>query len=36
MGLQTGRAEADRIAITKFRSISNLLILISFMGRGLT
>ncbi len=36
MGLQTGRAEAKRTAITSFRSICNLVILISSMGRALT
>lgn len=32
MGLQTGRAEAERIAMTKLRSIYNLLMVISFMS----
>lgn len=36
MGLQTGRAEAKRTAITSFRSICNLVMVISSMGGALT
>lgn len=36
MGLQTGSAEAERAAIASFRSVCDLVILISSAGRALT